>query len=256
MKRFIFLAFAFGIVLSITYHAEAAIERETIIGIWLLDEGDGDVAEDSSGNGHDGELVGGPKWIDGKFGDALQFSGSAQVKMPLLPEFDLETWSLVGWYKGEPTGDKWQGILGKPNTGSRNYACIYLNASGALRAEFTAGAGNWRAVNGTTNIGDDNWHHIAGTYDGERLKCWVDGVVEGQMAESGKPSVQVDQPFSIGTSGGHKCNGIVDDVGLFKVGLEEGDIKRVMELGLAEALQAAVSSQDKLAVIWGELKSR
>ena len=255
MRQLIFLAVASGIILSIAYQAEAAIAPETIVGIWLLDESKGDVAEDSSGNGHDGELVGGPKWVNGKFGDALQFAGSSQVKMPMGEAFDLVTWTLVGWYKGTPTADKWQGIMGKPNTGSRNYALIYLNASGALRAEFTAGAGNWRAVNSKTGVNDDEWHHVAGTYDQKKLRVWVDGVPEAEALETAKPSVQIDNFFSIGTSGGHKCNGIVDDVGLFSVGLEEGDIKRIMELGLAEALQAAVSSQDKLAVTWGELKS-
>jgi hypothetical protein len=255
MKRLAFFAVVFGIILPIAYRAEAAINPEDIVGIWLLDEGKGDETEDSSGNGHDGVLVQPANWVDGKFGNALEFPGSGQVKLPLVPEFDLVTWTLVGWYKGTPTGDKWQGIMGKPNTGSRNYALIYLNASGSLRAEFTAGAGNWRAANSKTSVSDDEWHHVAGTYDQKKLRVWVDGVPEAEVLETAEPSVQVDNFFSIGTSGGHKCNGIVDDVGLFRVGLEEGDIKRIMELGLAEALQAAVSSQDKLAVTWGGLKS-
>ena len=95
MRRLVLLAVAFGIILFIAYQGEAAIDPKTIVGIWLLDESKGDVAEDSAGNGHDGEIVGGPKWVEGKFGDALQFAGSSQVKVPLVPEFDLVTWSLV-----------------------------------------------------------------------------------------------------------------------------------------------------------------
>ena len=41
----------------------------------LLAYGSGEVAEDSSANGNDGELKVGPKWVDGKFGKALEFDG-------------------------------------------------------------------------------------------------------------------------------------------------------------------------------------
>ena len=257
MKRLILVLVAFGFVLSIAYHGEAAINHKDVVGIWLLDEGKGNEAEDSSGNEQVGELAGGAKWVEGKFGEALELLAGAQVKLPLVEEFDLVTWSLVGWYKGTAAGDKWQGIMGKPNTGSRNYALIYLNASGALRAEFTAGAGNWKAVNSKTPVNDDEWHHVAGTYDKKKLRVWVDGVAESEAAETGNPSIQTDSFFSIGATGGHKCNGTVDDVALFSVGLEEGDIKRIMDLGLAEGvLKVAVSPQEKLAVSWGKVKSR
>ena len=256
MKRLILVLVAFGFVLSAAYQGEAAINPKDVVGIWLLDEGKGNEAGDSSGNDQVGEVVGG-KWVGGKFGEAMEFVGAAQVKLPLAEEFDLVTWTLVGWYKGTPNADKWQGIMGKPNTGSRNYALIYLNATGSLRAEFTAGAGNWKAVNSKTSVSDDEWHHVAGTYDKKKLRVWVDGVAETEAAETGNPSAQTDSFFAIGNAGGHKCNGIVDDVALFSIGLEEGDINRIMNLGLAEAvLKVAVSPQEKLAVSWGKVKSR
>jgi hypothetical protein len=52
------------------------IDEGSIIGMWLFDEGEGDVAEDSSGNGNSGTLMNGPKWVEGKFGEALEFSGA------------------------------------------------------------------------------------------------------------------------------------------------------------------------------------
>src|SRR5262245_12900004 len=41
-----------------------------ILGLWKLDEGVGEVAADSSGNGHHGTLEGGASWTDGRFGGA------------------------------------------------------------------------------------------------------------------------------------------------------------------------------------------
>ena len=45
------------------------------LGYWAFDEGSGTTVKDSSGKGNNGTLVGGPLWVDGKFGKALQFDG-------------------------------------------------------------------------------------------------------------------------------------------------------------------------------------
>ena len=38
-------------------------------------------AEDASGNGNDGEIEGGSKWIKGKFGDAIELDPAAYVEL-------------------------------------------------------------------------------------------------------------------------------------------------------------------------------
>ena len=53
---------------------DAAIDPSSAMGIWLLDEGSGDTAYDSSGNDHHG-TINGAQWVDGKFGGALSFDG-------------------------------------------------------------------------------------------------------------------------------------------------------------------------------------
>ena len=65
------------VILASPVHAE--IDPETIVGIWLFDEDEGNVAEDSSGNGHDGQISN-AEWTDGEFGSALEFSGSGVAK--------------------------------------------------------------------------------------------------------------------------------------------------------------------------------
>ncbi|MBM3212606.1 hypothetical protein FJZ33_10315 [Candidatus Poribacteria bacterium] len=52
-----------------------ALESKNIVGIWLLDENKGNVVRDSSGNGHDGEIIGAVTWDSGKLGSALNFGG-------------------------------------------------------------------------------------------------------------------------------------------------------------------------------------
>jgi len=67
--------FAAGLLFAVS--SEARIDPETIAGMWLFDEDEGDVANDSSGNGNNGALINGPDWDDGKFGSALEFDGAS-----------------------------------------------------------------------------------------------------------------------------------------------------------------------------------
>ena len=55
----------------------AKILPESIVAAWLFDEGNGKTASDSTGNGHDGSIEAGAKWVNGRFGKALEFDGTA-----------------------------------------------------------------------------------------------------------------------------------------------------------------------------------
>ena len=103
-----FSLFSFGILFVSTTSAE--IDPDTVVGVWLFDEGKGDVATDASGNGLDGEFNGKPKWVEGKFGEALEFDGkSAYVQVPAhenpndaitvsaWAKSPTATWNQPGW---------------------------------------------------------------------------------------------------------------------------------------------------------------
>ena len=53
------------VVLSTLNIGHTEINPESIVGIWLLDEGQGKSIKDSSGNGNDGKIIG-AKWTNGK----------------------------------------------------------------------------------------------------------------------------------------------------------------------------------------------
>ena len=58
MKRLTIICISFIIVsLMFAGQSYAEIDSESILGIWLLDEGSGDITEDASGNGHDLSLI-------------------------------------------------------------------------------------------------------------------------------------------------------------------------------------------------------
>ena len=84
----------------------AEVSVDDAIGVWLFDEGTGNVAKDSSPNGNDGELIAGPKWVKGKFGGALEFDGSGTSveteSADKLTEFELgdkTDFTVTAWFK-------------------------------------------------------------------------------------------------------------------------------------------------------------
>ena len=78
MKRILNLVSVSFIVLCLilTGQTFAEINMEDLAGLWLFDEGSGNVAKDISGNGNDAAVPGNVKWINGKFGKAVQFDGT------------------------------------------------------------------------------------------------------------------------------------------------------------------------------------
>ncbi len=75
-----FISVSFSLMLATS---DAAIDPDNVVGVWLFDEGSGEVATDASENGLDGTLHGNPKWVNGKFGKALELDGSAAyVEVP------------------------------------------------------------------------------------------------------------------------------------------------------------------------------
>ena len=73
MKQLFLILF----LVSVCTTFAAADLLEGLVLYMPLDEGNGKNTEDFSENGFEGELTGGAKWVDGKFGKALEFSASS-----------------------------------------------------------------------------------------------------------------------------------------------------------------------------------
>ena len=91
--RYINTAIVLGIALSIACQVDAQIDPETVVGVWMFETDPKDGVRDNSGNGHNGEVTGDVKWVQGKFGEALEFPGVSGnlVSIPHAPELNLFT---------------------------------------------------------------------------------------------------------------------------------------------------------------------
>jgi len=265
MRRLALLFLTFAVLLAVVLIAEqseAEIETESIVALWLFDEGDGNVAKDYSDNGNDGEIKGNLAWIDGTFDNALEFPGQSGsfVLVPHSDTFNVVTFTIVAWIKAVNTGNRMEIMMKRASAGANSQNLHFQIESGRTVVDVGFTADNqWVAgLFGQKEVTDEEWHHIAATYDQEMMRLYIDGVPDGEQARNTTPDNN-DAPLTIGAvfeSGGSALTGALDDVGLFNVALEEEDIVDIKEQGLKEATGAvSVSPLGTLVSTWGDIKS-
>lgn len=255
--KYLTIIITIGLALCFILKIQAQVDPKTVVGAWLFDSDPKDGVNDSSPNGHHGEIKGNVKWVNGKFGNALEFPGvsGSLVSIPPTPDMDLFNFTILLWYKGEATGS-WQYIVSKeiPHN-SRNYSIGVNTGNGVLVVQITVNPEQWKTAQGRTDLTTNEWFHMAGTYDGKMIKGYVNGVLEAQAVETGKPDNPKEEPLRIGAVNGIPTKGVVDDVALFNVALEEEDIIEIMNNGLQKTLNlVSVESSGKLAMTWGDIK--
>jgi len=234
---------------------EAKIDPQTIVGLWLFDEGKGDVAKDSSGNRNDGKFFNDPKWAKGKFGEALEFDGQddyVSASDESLPMEDQPR-TLVAWTKPAANFNGFAIYYG--TTGAPWFGCVYLgiyDIGQGFKAAIVGTCGGGSNVGGTSKIDDGKWRHLAATFDGDTWSLYVDGSLEQTGSPSTNTVSRKELRLGLSEADDQGFNGIIDEVAIFNVALTSDDINSVMTKGLYRV--AAVSPSGKLAATWGGLK--
>jgi hypothetical protein len=246
--------FAVGVLAS---SSRAEIDPESVAAMWLLDEGEDNIVEDSSGNGHEGTIAGGTKRITGKFGEALEFVGGDSVQIPddERLNFGTDSFSVVLWFSFSTPQD-WNRLVREREPspwGSGNYGWEIQTEGVMVHFSLDDKAGNHQRTN-YADVGDGEWHHGAMVVnrDKELLITYLDGENEKMIDIANIDSVTGTLPVTIG--GGFI--GAIDEVGIFNVVLTQDDVVEIMNKGLSEAIGAgaAVSPSAKLTTTWGRIK--
>jgi regulation of enolase protein 1 (concanavalin A-like superfamily) len=214
-------------------HSSAQVNPESIAGLWLLDEGSGNIARDSSGHAYHADLKGNPAWVKGKFGHALEFQGQSYLEIrdsgKNLPFGGVAPFSITAWVKNQGGGT----VLGKFNGGVIGAYILQIEGGGTV--SFHREVAPW-AFSGTKALPSNDFGHVAVTYDGAVMKIYVNGVFDASQ-DRGAQNTDTATPVLIGarlTNGAPSefFSGVLDEVAIFNVALTEEQIKAVMK-GLA-----------------------
>ncbi len=256
------------VVLFFTSSTHARIDEKSLVGMWLFDVED-DVIEDKSGNCNDGAIVGQAKWVDGKFGGALEFEGAGHVSVPDSDSLDMTgAVTVMFWFATEKKmavfGDR-QAVVGKHYL---EYE-VGIYPAGGIHTYTNDGTGGGydeginTAIAGKLPDGDADWdlgkwYHMAWTLDETHETVYVNGVLIGEFDKPNEGTQAQAHTLEIGRrqAGSLPFVGIVDEVAIFNVALDQEDVQEAFERGLEEALgMAAVFPADKLAATWGQIRN-
>jgi hypothetical protein len=146
-------------------------------------------------------LAGTPRFVTGTPTPALEFrsesdrafvDGRALARAGLLPKAALSVVTWVRVDRGEPVG----GLGGLVSLFQNHFEAERGFLLGYETDRFVFGlaagpagdrAGTMSFVRGRTKFVPGRWYHLAATYDGGRMRLWVNGRLDGESAEQSGP---------------------------------------------------------------------
>jgi hypothetical protein len=180
-----------AIAAALVAAAPPAAAQTAPLGEWRFDEAGGDTAFDGGPFGLDGRLgasagpdADDPARIAGASGGALRFDGAAHVRLPEAPELAPQTLTAEAVVRAPVSPGPWRYVISRGGRGCFAGAYgMYTGIAGGIAVYVFDGQ---RYVVSATarpaDVWDGAWHHVAGTYDGARLRLFVDGRPVGEPA--------------------------------------------------------------------------
>ena len=239
-------------------HSDAKIDPKHAMGVWLLDEGKGKVAKDSSGNENHGDIQG-AKWDKHKTTSVLSFNGSSD--RVVIGDSDSlyaeKAWTITSWIYVNKAENGYGHIIGKRSGAGTNYA--FRTDSGCIGWDSYFSRGGWQGAWRQGKVQKDTWLYMTATYDGKNaITIYENGAKVGGANVGGPPPRDTSEVHIGGwtANASELLNGMLYDVALLSIALNEGDIKNLMKNGVARELGiTAVDPSAKLATVWGSVKS-
>jgi hypothetical protein len=225
----------FVLALACSLAMGTGVATATLVGFWPLDEGQGTVAKDMSGNGHDGTINGTPTWVDGAAGfrSALKFGTGGGLGVTCgnwSPTAATNKLTVACWVYWIPGGtSQYQGIVCNRTSYSATTLCWAIEASTSATAASLQFGSIGASSYGLGNLTASQWQHLAVTCDNATVTTYLNGaqVGSGTAARFGTDTASA---IRIGASEAttNTFNGVVDDVRIYDNILTVADITQVM----------------------------
>ncbi len=223
-----------------------------------FDETSGSTVLDSAANPANGTIVGGVTRLAGpNGGGALAFDGSSgYVNLNTPAKLNLQGQITIGaWIK--PTA-----VTAQADIVSQDWDGLDIPLFLDMTSPTTVNFGTYRSLgNGNPSIQatgiasaaltDGKWHYIAGVYDGQEFKVYIDGVLAGETADpfgitKGSEPTTIGRDSNFGGNSWDYFDGDIANVEIFANGLSTAD---VIKLGQATIPSTPVANPDSYKAI-------
>jgi hypothetical protein len=211
-----------------------------LVGMWSFNGPDiaGVTAYDRSGQNHNGTITGATIAI-GKVGQALKFDGSSYINAGNGDSLNItgDKITLSAWVNYASTPADSMGAFG------------HLSSSGGYRMFVQPGdiasfqimdGGSNPYVSSAVTLSRNDWHHLAGVYNGAKLSIYVDGEKDvnetnmtGNIPSDPTPELWIGTGDDIYPFGQYTYpfTGKIDEVRVYSRALSAAEIKRLYEMG-------------------------
>lgn len=187
--------------------------------------------QDASPNRNDGTVVGDVSVVrgGGQVGNAYAFDGNGDyVSIPDDASLGLETVTVSAWVNPSGANNREYIYDGQDH----NYLLKEVDGTETPRFGVFIG-GSFHFVDAAGPLALDSWQHVAGTYDGEELRIYVDGVLSNTNASPSGPIDVSSGESRIGDylGGGYGYDGLIDEVRIYDQALSADRIGSLASVG-------------------------
>ena len=202
-----------------------------LVAYWPADGNASDIV-----GGNHGTLQNGATFAPGMVGQAFIFDGvddsvNLASQPPISTAFTISAWVNFDSHNF----DRWQNIFNNNQFFFRKDAASEGHKL-SLFVKSTDGTLETRASS-TTVPTPGTWYHVVGTWDGTRIRIYVDGIFEGQsLRQVALTSVTIQARIGRGEQTNPDANpfsGLIDEVKIYDRALTDAEIKEIYDAGSA-----------------------
>ncbi|MCF8387249.1 MAG: LruC domain-containing protein [Bacteroidales bacterium] len=203
-------------------YKEFKIFIDGLVSHWHFDENQGNIASDSEGS-NDGEITG-AEWVPGINGSALDYNGeNGQTRIPYSDELDITDNSISHslWFKLDHVGDDGSLLF------HRTKYILRIDKLGKMLFGLYNPGWSHANIGWENRIIDTDWHHLVSTYDGSKMKIYLDGQLYGNTNTSGNIKSSSSDVYIGNQSSINFFDGIIDEVSIYDKALTQAEVTQL-----------------------------
>ncbi len=203
------------------------LDHTSPAGLWRFEDAPGATTVADTTGRNAGTLVGGATLVPGRNGKALSLNGfSGSVDLPGTVTSNTNSGiSVEAWVNSQATtASYYRSIVSEVYgaDGNIEFGLFTQGATHQLSGTFLAGA--WPRLDAGP-LPQNQWVHVAGTYDGSRIRLYQDGVKVAESSPIGSPLPQGTAGWQIGNGiTGQRWQGLIDDVAIYERALSDTEV--------------------------------
>jgi hypothetical protein len=227
-----------------------------LIGHWTFDELEQGTFRGSGEVGLEGNAIRSISVAEGIFGAGAYLEGKPVLRINAHEAFgNLAEIAISAWVNPRDLSG-YREIFRKED-GDRRILFSFQNSGQVLSLGLNiegSGYGELDARINPAQLIDQQWHHVAGTFDGKTMRVYLDGREAGSLERPGRILSGGKAPAFIGSSGGtgEYFQGGIDDLRIARVAWTNAQVAQQYQAGLHVVLGRLSMAKEQLADIYQE----